>query len=232
MTTHLSAKDDKSELVIYGYIRLYINKKADQFPSDCCFVCKMFFGPDIDSTIMTDIEKSILAQWIREQTTKSNWKWKLILRETNGHGSADKAFKTKCRNKSNTVIIIHNSSDQVFGGYTKYEWKECPKYANVEFIKDDAESTFLFILRTELSHGPALLPLKQSRNHRAISYRRAKSFCFGCGDFSLQNGGIFALGKKHDCCFDWSCINTESVYLGGQHYSSQPSQIEVFQLKK
>ena len=219
---------DRVELLIMGWIRLFIENQVDNIPSECKFICKDFFGALINSKILKIKEEELLLKYMHERTKMRNYDWKLIFRATeHSDPFAMYTFFKFCGGKSNTVIIVHNDYDQVFGGYTPCKWQH--KDSGYAQIKDESLTTFLFILRTSQKHGPGFMTLKSGRK-TGVSYQAdgGTSFDFGCNDFYLYQQRVYAYGAT--CCFEWNGDEGMS-YLGGPGYGSTPKEIEVYQLQ-
>jgi hypothetical protein len=72
-----------------------------------------------------------------EMTNNSNWK---LLYQATIDGFNPKAFHTICDGKENTVSVIRNHLNYVFGGYASSKWKSTGNY-----IADS--KAFIFSLR-------------------------------------------------------------------------------------
>ena len=218
---------DRVELCVMGWIRLFIENQVGYIPIECKLVCKDFFGALIDTKILTMKEENLLLQYIKEHTTK-HWNWKLIYRgSTDGYEKSD--FVKYCENKENTVIVVHNEHNHVFGGYTPCPWKINKESSNqIKYGKDESCTTFLFVLRTKFEHGPQSFKLKKDKMDKAVSYRYDQTaFDFGCNDFYLYERRVYTW--KNDCCFEWNGID-DKIYMCGKEYYSNPEEIEIFQL--
>ena len=55
-------------------------------------------------------------------------------------------FYKYCKDKSNTVVIVHNEHNQIFGGYTPCKWANNTE-STIKYGKDKTLTTFLYILR-------------------------------------------------------------------------------------
>ena len=62
-----------------GYIRLFIEYKVKNIPTECKLICKDFFGALIDTKILTLNEQNLLLKYIKQQT-KQDWNWEIIYR--------------------------------------------------------------------------------------------------------------------------------------------------------
>ena len=205
-----------------GYIRLFIENEKNHIPIEIKRVCKQFLGALIDSNILKMSEESSLLTFIDEQT-KKNWNWTLIYRGSE-HGFKRDDFYKNCEDKSNTVVIVHNEYDQVFGGYTPCPWK-CNQEQSTKYGKDDTLTTFVFILRG-YSSPPKMFKLKEGSKDAAVCYLYNTAFDFGHNDFFLYEQRISAYSG---CCFEWD--SEDSYFLGGPEIISRPLDIEIYQLQ-
>ena len=222
MSAGLSTLKNRVELLVMGWIRLFIENKVDNIPIEIKLVCKNFFGTLIDSKILKTNEENSLLMYI-EQQTKQNWNWSLIYRATE-HGFKRQNFYDHCEDKSNTVVIIHNEYDQVFGGYTPCPWID-NKESRDKYGEDKALTTFVFILRSNYSKVPQISKLKKNKFNKAVCYLDNTAFDFGCNDFYLFREEICA---DTDCCFEW---NDDAEYcLSGPEIYTKPTEIEIYQL--
>ena len=212
-------------LLVLGWIRLFIENKIDNIPMEIKFVCKEFFGALIDSKILSVNEESLLLQYVRDQT-KKDWNWKLIYRGTQ-HGFKRDDFYGKCQDKGNTVVIVYNEHEQIFGGYTPCKWENRQISSN-KYGNDEAATSFLYILRTICKLGPRLFKLKDNKKHQAVSYHSNTAFDFGHNDFYLYNQRVYT--EINNCCYEWYDTK-ETVYLGGGKIDNgDPKEIEIFEL--
>ena len=204
---------NRVELLVMGWIRLLIENKVNNIPTECKLICKDFFGALIASKILQPEDENILLTYIKQQT-QYHWNWKLIYRASE-NGFEKHNFYKHCQDKANTVVIIHNNQEnQVYGGYTPCPWKNNQESKN-KWGKDESLTTCIFILRTKAKHGPQLLKLKKAKIEKAVSYRNNTAFDFGCNDFYLFEGAIHSFGKGDNCCFDWDNIKDSTTHLNG-----------------
>ena len=220
-------ESDYVELLVMGWIRLFIENKMDNIPIEIQLVCKRFFGAFIDSKILTMNETNLLLKYIKKQT-KNDWYWTLIYRATE-HGFSNDAFYEHCNNKKNTVVIVYNKHDRIFGGYTPCPWRNSSD--SFDDRKDKTGSTFLFLLRTKVKDGQTIIKLKESKYNTAVAYYGDTAFDFGHNDFYLCHEKVQTRGVSSDCCFDWKHRNKqECTYLFGDRAGGKPEEIEIFQL--
>ena len=212
--------NNRTELLVIGWIRLFIETKCNNIPQEIKLICKAFFGAIIDTKILTTEEKMILLKYLYDQTS-NNWNWKLIYRGSE-YGFTYDDFHTHCDGISNSVVIIHNEKDQVYGGYTPCKWGKIDNDADIyQYVLDPSLTTFLFILRNDVGDGAKIATLKTHLKDRAICYADNTGFDFGRDDLFLYNQrvyffqgmGSFELKGDHEI-----------------HSPSKPQNIEVFHL--
>ena len=51
-----------------------------------------------------------------------------------------------------TLVLVHNSFNKTFGGYTHYPWKSIDSWG--EYVHDSGRKTFLFSLDNEEKYVP------------------------------------------------------------------------------
>lgn len=218
MTTKMASTllQCRVELLVMGWIRLFIEDKVENIPVECKLICKDFFGALIDSKILKIDEENLLLKYIKQQT-KQDWSWKLIYRGTE-QGFCKEDFYEHCQDKGNTVVIVHNEEDRVIGGYTPCKWVY-NQDNDTKFAKDETLTSFLFVLRP-ISQ---MMKLKTLRMDNAVSYRRTTAFDFGCNDFFFYSQGVYTW--LNDCCYE-GCHGMTGMQFG--HFI--PTEIEIFQL--
>ena len=233
------------EALVSGYFRLFKeqNNANIMIPNEIKLVIGRFFGRIIDSKILTINEFQLLSNYIKIQTTKSDWNWRLLHRATD-HGFKRKDFIETCKDKINTVVIIHNNEenqDQVFGGYTPCAMTYNNKSQPADYATDESMSTFLFILRTDLNifkDGPQIFRLKEKGSKRATSDFYRTTFQFGNGDLYLLNDDRHEKSNEvwtEKCdwlnSFEWNeSKEYEDLYLCGKSEFCVCDEIEIFQL--
>jgi len=139
---------------------------------------------DFDSNILKESkrEKELIDkinEWIKIK------KMELIYRGTRD-GSYSNDFHNKCDNKGESIILIKNDKDNIFGGYTSYPWGKDEKYHS-------APDSFLFTLTNIYNINPTKFPSKNDQ--KEVFHYSSYGPCFGGGhdlgihnDF-LNNGG-------------------------------------------
>ena len=240
---------DTTCLLVYGYIRLLIEDLNTKLiiPDGIKLMLQRYFGVLMHSKILTTNEKEILLGFLKDQTSKRDWKWKLLHRATE-HGWKRNDFIRTCKNVSNYIMIIHNNEDdqdQVFGGYTP-----CPatfdhrkEIWDAIYHPDESMSTFIFILRADLNvykDGPQAFELQECKSDEAVKDHYLTAFSFGCGGDLLLLDESVSWPKKdrckvhttnHWCCFEWNQSEEyEDLKLCGNNGQCMADEIEIFQL--
>ena len=219
---------DQMELLVMGWIRLFIDIYLSNIPIECKSLCKDFCAPIIDSKILAMNEEKELLKYVQMQT-KTYWNWTLIYRATE-HGFADEDFYDHCREKGNTVVIIHNEYDRVFGGYTPCVWRQRMTHFDPTvpcYVQDETEATFLFILRP---NGKRKMINLKSKKVCAITRYYGIAFDFGDQDLWLCDGKVYtAKLSRDDSSFDWKGKGNQG-YFYGETSRGNPLEIEIYQL--
>ena len=109
----------------------------------------------------------------------------LIYRGTRD-GSSSNDFHNKCDNKGESIILIKNDKDNIFGGYTSYPWGKDGNYHS-------APDSFLFTLTNIYNINPTKFPSKNDQKEVYHYTNRGPGFGYGrdlgiYNDF-LNNGG-------------------------------------------
>ena len=226
------------ELLVLGWIRLFIENKVDNIPTECKLICKDFFGALIDTKILKMNEEGLLLQFLAQQTKRYIWDWKLLYRATE-HGFKKEDFCKQCRDKGNTVVIVHNNADQVFGGYTPCKWiyndNQVETSTNQSWSADEKLSSFLFILRTMkgFNHEPRLFKLKEDAKDKAICHLNNTAFDFGCNDFFYFQEKTYS--NNMNCCYEWyesdeCCYDLLEGVEDINYQDKKPKEIAIYQL--
>ena len=119
----------KDKDIIYGFMKEIQASFPDDGPyyaispliQDLCLL--YFYTVPIDSTILTDEEKTKLLEMIENHRNMFQYDWKLLFRGSRD-GFTIENFYNKCDLKTNTLRIIHAPQNHVFGGFTEKEWNK------------------------------------------------------------------------------------------------------------
>ena len=155
-----------------------------------------------------------------------------LLYKATRDGFTKSAFSSKCDGKANTITIVKNNLNYVFGGYASRAW-----HSNGGFIEDG--NAFIFSLRRNgISTNEKY---KVTRPQYAYGYSSSSDwlFCFGGGhDIAVISNSNTQHGSHTD--FGDSCQLPEGYtkgsesaknYLSGNYNKWLTTEIEVFQLE-
>ena len=115
----------KIEYTVHGFARLKYEELHNQYvpvgiKSMIIKYCGYFF---IDSAILNGNEKIILSDNILKDIINSNNNDGIhLLFRASRDGFDEKTFHKLCDQKGATVIIVKNQRNEIFGGYTGFEW--------------------------------------------------------------------------------------------------------------
>jgi hypothetical protein len=144
-------------------------------------------------------------------------------------GFTASTFHSKCDGKGNTVTIIKNNLNYVFGGYTATEWT-----SNSTFISDS--SAFVFSLRRNGVSNSHKFPIKLESND--INTNNGPFFGVGYNIFivdrsDIQTGSQTNFGLSNKCPPEYSYGNeNKKCFLSGNINSWLTTEIEVYQLSE
>ena len=166
------------------------------------------------TTLISDDEKTMLDNWILENTEK---KYNLLYKVTRD-GDGCSTFHSKCDGKGPTIIIIQTTTGYKFGGYTSINWDN----TSSNYKKD--ELAFIFSLNKKKK-----FKIKSGNVGNAIYCTSSYGPIFGNGhDFYIVN----------NCKSSSNGTNTPSTYecdekngLTGGQSSFYVKEMEVFQVE-
>ena len=98
----------------------------------------------------------------------------LLIYKATRDGFANKAFHDRCDNKPNTIIIIRNNLNFVFGGFTASRWN-----SNGEYIED--QNSFILSLRRNGTSNNYKLMIQAGNSNYAIYGHSSYGPTFGWG---------------------------------------------------
>lgn len=158
-------------------------------------------------------------------TKSSNGK---LLYRASRDGFTGDAFHSKCDKKPNTVSIIKNELNYVFGGYTSAKWSN-----NDEFITD--RNAYIFSLRRKGISNNQKFKIKNAE--LAIYGDSNYGPTFGESDIDIKNecnlyqGSFTHIGDTYESPEDCKhgTLNAKT-YLSGKHNTWIINEIEVFQI--
>ena len=154
----------------------------------------------------------------------------LLIYKATRDGFANKAFHDRCDNKPNTIIIIRNNLNFVFGGFTASRWN-----SNGEYIED--QNSFILSLRRNGTSNNYKLMIQAGNSNYAIYGHSSYGPTFGngndiyiCDQSNIYNGSSSTI---------WAY--TPPAYPSGSNYQTfltggfgnwLTTEIEVYQIFK
>jgi hypothetical protein len=175
-----------------------------------------------DSLILTNEESVSLVQM-----TKSS-KGNLLYRATRD-GFTSQAFHSKCDGKGNTITIIKNNLNYVFGGYASSAWNISGSY-----IKDP--NSFLFSLRRAGVSYKDKFTVKQAEY--ALLGNSNYGPTFGGGDIFICNQSNTTIrnhsnfGWAYNLPVGYTYNGNAKDFLGGNFDQWTTTEIEVYQIQE
>ena len=154
-------------------------------------------------------------------------KMELIYRGTRD-GTSSNDFHNKCDNKGETIVLIKNDKDNIFGGYTSYPWGKDDNYHS-------APDSFLFTLTNIYNINPTKFPSKN--NQQEVGHNISYGPYFGGGpdlyinNNFLNNGGYLGFPYSYEDILG----KGKSIFTGkdNNNYGDiKIKEIEVFKVYK
>ncbi len=151
-------------------------------------------------------------------STKGN----LLYRATRD-GFEAQEFHSRCDGKSNTITIIKNNLNYVFGGYASSAWNSSGDYIN-------DPNAFLFSLRR---NGISSKDKFNTISPQCSLYGKSNyGPTFGGGfDIHICNQSDVRYGRYSNLGYSFSVpVGDSTLYFGGNHLEWLTSEIEVYQI--
>ena len=152
---------------------------------------------------------------------------RLLYRATRD-GFTDAAFHSKCDGKANTITIIKNNLNYVFGGYASKAW-----HSNQDWIEDG--NAFIFSLRRNgISTNEKYKVTKPKEAYRGPS--SSHLFVFGYYDICVdpnsntETGSFTEFGHSYQLPEGYTRESANN-YLSGNYMNWLTTEIEVFELE-
>ena len=156
----------------------------------------------------------------------------LITKSSNGSliyraskdGFTSLAFHSKCDYKSNTITIIKNNLDFIFGGYMAEN-----RSNDFSWIED--KNAFLFSLRKKGISNTKIFSVKSPQY--AVDGSRSYGPIFGqdiliINESNVRTGSYTNLGNK----YNYEELEDPKIYLSGNWKNWLSVEIEVYEIKK
>ena len=153
---------------------------------------------------------------------------KVLLYRASIDGFTAHVFHEKCDGKANTVTIIKNNLNYVFGGYTSAKWSSEGKYCT-------DPNAFLFSLRrngVSCSHKFSIVNVQE-----AIFGTSNYGPTFGGGHdirifdrSDITTGSYTNFGISYEAYSSSFEIENSKSFLAGNYYNWLTTEIEVYQI--
>ena len=172
----------------------------------------------INSSIINDMnDLSLIVEWIKEAIDKDLIQFKSIFKMSE-NGTKSEDFHKFCDNKGPTLTIIKTTKNNIFGGFTPFNWN-----SNEGNICDELNQTFIFSLNSKKKFG-----IKE-KNSFAIKNQSDCGPIFGNFDFGLRDnmkiGKVYATEKS-------SFLSINNLELIGENKNSEPFETEELEIFK
>jgi len=205
------------------YATLLLNKRANSDIDDWFLKCRDE-GLYFNSLILTSSEEKSLYEMTNKKAIR------LLYRATRD-GFTHSAFHSKCDGKANTITIVKNNLNYVFGGYASKAW-----HSNDRWIEDG--NAFIFSLRRNgISTNEKYKVAKPQYAYYGYSSSYLFQFGYG-GDIFVEANSNTETGSWTNFGYSYQLpegytYGSESAqsYLSGKDRSWLTTEIEVFQLE-
>lgn len=153
-----------------------------------------------------------------------------LLYRASRDGFTGKVFHSKCDNKANTITIIKNNLNYVFGGYTSSAW-------NSHSVTVSDANAYIFSLRRNGISKCEKFAIKQAQDAVYSCSNYGPVFGGGYADIFIINksnvnfGSCTNFGDSYQLPDGYTkgCENTKS-YLAGNYNQWVTVEIEVYQI--
>ena len=188
----------------------------------------MFYNSDtyFNSLILTSSEEKSLNQMTNIKAIR------LLYRATRD-GFTHSAFHSKCDGKANTITIVKNNLNYVFGGYASKAWHS--KGAHIE----DGNAFIFSLRRNGSSTNEKYKVTKPLYAYYGEPSSSGWLFCFGHvhdivvkANSNTETGSYTNFGDSYQLAEGYTYYTAGAKnYLSGNHNSWLTTEIEVFQLE-
>ncbi len=151
----------------------------------------------------------------------------ILLYRATRDGFTSQAFHSKCDGIGNTITIIKNNLNYVFGGYASSAWNSSDK-----FINDP--NAFLFSLRRDGVSFEDKFTVKQAEYALLGKWRYGPTF--GAADILILNqsnrtiGGWTNFGDSYNLPDGYTYDGNAKDFLAGNYNEWTTTEIEVYQI--
>ncbi len=152
----------------------------------------------------------------------------IILYRATRDGFTSQAFHSKCDGQGNTITIIKNNLNYVFGGYASSAWNSSNNYIN-------DPNAFLFSLRRAGGSFKDKFTIKQTEFALCGSSRYGPLFGIG-HDICIYNqsntniGSYSQFGHSYNFPDGYKNGGNAKDFLAGNHKQWTTTEIEVYQI--
>ena len=152
----------------------------------------------------------------------------ILLYRATSDGFTDAAFHSKCDGKRNTITIIKNNLNYVFGGYASSAWSSFGNYIN-------DPNAFLFSLRRDGVSFKDKFTVKSAKNALYGNKNYGPTFGGGydihiCNQSNTTIGSYSNFGFAYNLPYGYKYGGNASEYLAGNHNQWTTTEIEVYQI--
>ena len=115
-------------ILVFGYIKENSLIWIPNSIADMISLFHGFYNISFDSNIMDDNQKVRLMEIMYKEFNDSVILSRIYCGSI--HGFTNSGFNKQCVNKSPTIVLIKNSNEYIFGGYTSISWKNLNRNVN------------------------------------------------------------------------------------------------------
>jgi hypothetical protein len=158
----------------------------------------------------------------------------VLLYRATTDGFDSKIFHMKCDGKADTITIIKNNFNYVFGGYTSATWDDGSKGRFSAFKTDP--NAFIFSLRRKGVSKNDMYMIRKSQEAICCSIYKGPSFGFDDIDINerpnIETGSYSNIGGSYECPLDYIYNSNENKksFLAGNLKNWLVTEIEVYQI--
>ncbi len=151
----------------------------------------------------------------------------ILLYRATRDGFTGQAFHSKCDGKGNTITIIKNNLNYVFGGFASSAWKSSNVYIN-------DPNAFLFSLRRDGVSFKDKFTVKLAQY--ALQGNSSYGPVFGGGDIGIRDQSNTFIGSHSDFGYSYYLPNGYTYgqnakdFLAGKHNQWKTTEIEVYEI--
>jgi hypothetical protein len=154
-------------------------------------------------------------------------RWVLLWRGSRD-GFTAREFHRLCNGHANTLTLILDTDENVFGGFTPVKWESPIPYGHCK--GDDSLRSFLFTLRNPHGVPPRRFVLREEKKKKAIwcKSERCPGFGNGCDICVYDNCNANKANYTHIGTL-WDC---DSTYMNDTNFRELLTGAERFTVKE